>query len=174
MTTARSTIRKGEPLVVRLRVSEVDSLYMSVDEWVLSGLENAEAAKGCVEAGAADSFLQKAVHRFEQARHDFLVAMARTHRHAVQFRAKVGFPDAGCHNEEPSSPDGDGSLAELESSATQILGQIRGGALARSVQCLQSGGAPPPPVHARSAQRYCSSQDPEGVENKKFVRPKMR
>jgi hypothetical protein len=126
-TTARSTVRKGEPLAVRLRVIDVESLQMSVDEWVLSGLENAEAAEGCGgdDAEAADSFLQKAVHCFERARSDGLAAKARTHRRAVQFRAGIELAGAAGKDEAPDGNDGGGGTrAELEASAAQILGQL--------------------------------------------------
>ena len=41
--TTRAAFRDDEPLAVRQRVSDVESLKMSVDEWLVSGLEIAVA-----------------------------------------------------------------------------------------------------------------------------------
>jgi hypothetical protein len=61
---------------------------MSVDEWVLAGLENPEAAEGSPDPETANSFLVKALHCFEQANDAGLAAKARAHRLGVLFRSQ--------------------------------------------------------------------------------------
>jgi hypothetical protein len=70
-TTTRCTRREGEPLAVRQRVTDVEALQMSADEWRLAGRKNAEAAEedaaAAADPAATNSFLVKAIHCFEQA-----------------------------------------------------------------------------------------------------------
>jgi UvrD/REP helicase N-terminal domain len=87
--TTRAAFRSDEPLAVRQRVSDVESLKMSVDEWLVSGLENAEAADDSPDPDTAESFLAKALHCFEQANHGPYAAKARAHRTSAQFRSQL-------------------------------------------------------------------------------------
>ena len=107
-TSVRSTA-----LGTRQNVDDVETMAMTQDEWIASGLENAELAEEREsELDESLSLMEKAVFCFEQGKDQALAQKSRTHRKSLLFQREL---------QQGGSATGD---ARLESRSAEILEQL--------------------------------------------------
>jgi hypothetical protein len=167
-TTTRCTRREGEPLAVRQRVTDVEALQMSADEWRLAGRKNAEAAEedaaAAADPAATNSFLVKAIHCFEQAdqpRTSPGPAPARCQgpRATVQRAVPVETCPAGERRTRARREKADTAAsasaagADLESSTAQLLLQLFRDGLWAEASGLRHAALPYLPEYAQDRLR---------------------
>jgi Ankyrin repeats (many copies)/AAA domain len=78
-----------EPLTVVQDISDVEAFEMSVDEWTLSGFENAETAEATDDVEASISFLDAALHCFKKSGDRRFIAKAQVNLASVEFRSQI-------------------------------------------------------------------------------------
>jgi hypothetical protein len=115
-TTANTTATlKGarEALATKSNINNLDSMAMTHDEWIASGIDNAEMAEeDGIELQNALSLLDRSVYCFEQAQSVELAAKARAQRLSVEFRSDISMMT--------SSVDS----ITIERKAAQLLGTL--------------------------------------------------
>jgi hypothetical protein len=86
-TTASKDGTRDESLATKSNINNLDSMAMTCDEWISSGIDNAEMAEGDeIDPKNAVALLDRSVYCFEQAQTAELAAKARAHRQSVNFR----------------------------------------------------------------------------------------
>ena len=72
-------------------ITDIENMTMTQDEWLASGISNAEAAEAeeSNNASTAQSLLEKAIYCFEQAKHDEFANKAKTQLESFIFRCRV-------------------------------------------------------------------------------------
>ena len=87
----KSNTEKEIPLATRSNLGDVQVMALTNDEWISSGIENAETAEDCEnnDLSSAESLLDKAIYCFQQANEVELARKARSHRSSIQFRLKL-------------------------------------------------------------------------------------
>jgi hypothetical protein len=104
----------GVALATKSNISNLDSMSMTCDEWIASGIENAEMSEDDeIDLSNALSLLDRSVYCFEQAQAVELAAKARAHRQSLQFRYEL------VKSQTSAAPD---DLAMMERRAAQIFG----------------------------------------------------
>lgn len=91
-TTTTTDTLKGvhEALATKSNINNLDSMAMTHDEWITSGIDNAEMAEEDeIELRNALSLLDRSVYCFEQAQSADLAAKARAQRRSVEFRSDI-------------------------------------------------------------------------------------
>jgi hypothetical protein len=91
-TTTKTATLKGarEALATKSNINNLDSMAMTHDEWISSGIDNAEMAEEDeIELRNALSLLDRSVYCFEQAQSVELAAKARAQRRSVEFRSDI-------------------------------------------------------------------------------------
>jgi len=85
-------------LATRQNVDDVESMVMTQDEWIASGLENAELAEASEEMDLDDSLLllEKALFCFEQGKENALAQKTRTHRLSLLLQRDLREQDPMC------------------------------------------------------------------------------
>ena len=97
-------------LGTKRNISNLESITMTSDEWIASGIDHAEMAQaGEIEFKHALSLLDRSVYCFEQAQVVDLAAKARAHRQSVQLRYEV------------STRQASSGIATLESKVAQLF-----------------------------------------------------
>ena len=106
----KSNTEKEIPLATRSNLGDVQVIALTNDEWISSGIENAEAAEDYENNDllSAKSLLDKAIYCFQQANEVELARKARVHRSSIQFRLKLR--PAPARSEENQDGDGDGDI----------------------------------------------------------------
>ncbi|CAJ1941279.1 unnamed protein product [Cylindrotheca closterium] len=100
------------PLASRNKVDDVENMTMTRDEWLSSGMDNAEAAEVEEDLSAAESLWDKAIYCFREAGDDGLARKARTHRSSVRFQMRLPVLTPGGHGKDKSIVgDDDGELS---------------------------------------------------------------
>ncbi|KAL3942123.1 MAG: hypothetical protein SGBAC_003623 [Bacillariaceae sp.] len=74
------------PLASRNKVDDVESMTMTKDKWLSTGMDNAEAAEIEDDLSAAESLWDKAIYCFREAQDHDLASKARTYRASVRFQ----------------------------------------------------------------------------------------
>lgn len=78
----------GQAIATVNDIDSIENMSMSIDEWISSGLENAEAAE--VESPAnsetASALIGKAMYCFQQSKNDAFLQKAKVHLDSCQFR----------------------------------------------------------------------------------------
>ena len=82
-----STTRRA--LATLAKTGEMQTMIMTKDEWLASGVENAELAENEDDPSTAESMLEKAIYCFQQANNHELAQKARTHRRSVIFQSQL-------------------------------------------------------------------------------------
>lgn len=88
-TTTRVRSRHEEPLAVVQEISGIAALEMSVDEWILAGFDNAEAAEATEDLKSSISFFDAAIHCFQKARKSRFIAKAKVNLTSVRCRHQM-------------------------------------------------------------------------------------
>ena len=104
------------------KIGEIEGVVMTKDDWISSGIENAEAAEDCqrINLLSADTLLEKAVYCFQQAGEEYLARKARTHRASIQFKSKLLSQNLVTQNAMETS-EMEESLLTLEVEAAAIV-----------------------------------------------------
>ena len=77
-------------LATKRNITNLESIAMTADEWIASGINNAELAQTDeIEFANALALLDRSVYCFEQAQAIDLAAKARAHRQSVQLRFEL-------------------------------------------------------------------------------------
>ena len=102
------------------KIGEIEGEAMTKDDWISSGIENAEAAEDCQKANlaSAESLLEKAVYCFQQAGEENLARKARAHRAGIQFKSKLLSQNLVIQNESNEMEE---SLLTMEVEAAAIV-----------------------------------------------------
>ncbi|KAL7550282.1 hypothetical protein ACHAWF_013521 [Thalassiosira exigua] len=81
-TTKKREVRSTDvALATPINISNLESMSMTFDEWISSGIDNAEMAEASdIDLESARSLIDRSVYCFEQSENAGLSAMARTHR----------------------------------------------------------------------------------------------
>ena len=86
----RNIEHNPDTLATKRNIANLESITMTSDEWIASGIDNAEMAQTEeIEFMHALSLLDRSVYCFEQAQVVDLAAKARAHRQSVQLRYDV-------------------------------------------------------------------------------------
>lgn len=110
------------PLASRNKVGNVESITMTRDEWLSSGMDNAEAAE--VEEDlllAAESLWDKAIYCFREAQDHELARKARAHRSRVRFQMKLPVLTGGDEKEQVVNEDTESEHRLLEVEGADIV-----------------------------------------------------
>jgi len=83
---------RPEVLATRQNIDNVETMALTQDEWIASGLENAEVGESHAATNLEESIsmLEKAIFCFEQGKDDDLARKARTHKASLLFRQGLG------------------------------------------------------------------------------------
>jgi len=99
-TTNTAEHQLQEALATRNNVENVETMVMTRDEWLASGLNNAEMAESGTNGDLSkqEALLERAIHCFEQAKDDAFASKARAHRSSIRFRMEL--PDSTDDDDE--------------------------------------------------------------------------
>jgi len=80
-----------EALATRNSTDDIEKMVMTRDEWVTTGIDNAEMAEEITntDISQAETLLDKAVYCFEQANEPVLASTARNHCSSIRFRSQL-------------------------------------------------------------------------------------
>mmetsp|Transcript_31441 Transcript_31441/g.75852 ORF Transcript_31441/g.75852 Transcript_31441/m.75852 type:complete len:2512 (-) Transcript_31441:67-7602(-) len=108
---ARYDDQQIPPLATRNKVDDVESMTMTRDEWLSSGMDNAEAAEDEEDLSVAESFLDKAIYCFREAQDHNLAHKACAHRESVRFQSRL--PMLSTDSKEEGERDCDSSESQM-------------------------------------------------------------
>ena len=92
----------GQAIATLNNIKDIENMTMTQDEWLASGISNAEAAEAEESSNHehAQSLMDKAIYCFEQANNDSFARKARTQLASFRFRHKVLVGEAFGHKSE--------------------------------------------------------------------------
>ena len=91
----------GDALCTHNNVNDIDSMAMTVDEFSIAGIDNAELAESSeIDLEQSISYLDRAIYCFDKAQNKDLLSKARAHRRSIDWREKHFHMDAS--PEEPN------------------------------------------------------------------------
>eukprot|EP00536_Pseudo-nitzschia_multiseries_P013245 jgi/Psemu1/309747/fgenesh1_kg.551_\ len=113
-----TTSIRPKALATRQSVDNVEIMSLTQDEWVASGLDNAELAESTEEMNLEQSLslMDKALFCFEQGKDQKLSQRARTHRAALLFRRDLLMWEA----DDGMKPDG----GTVEVRVAELMGRL--------------------------------------------------
>jgi hypothetical protein len=99
-------------------IDSIENMLMSSDEWLVSGVANAEAAEveGSAYSGDAHGLMTKAIYCFEQSKNDSFLKKAKVHLESLQFRRVL--------LDHENTKSRDESSVELEMQAVAIMEKL--------------------------------------------------
>ena len=105
--------RHDEALATRNNVDSIETMTMARDEWLASGLDNAEMAESDDSGDILklESLLERAIYCFEQGQDSVLASKARVHRSSLRFRAEL---ESGTYSDDD----------DAEVKAASIIGNL--------------------------------------------------
>ena len=110
--------QKLQALATRNDVNDVEAMTMTLDEWLLTGLNNAEQAESDANEDLArvEGLLDRAIYCFEQAKDDVLARKARAHRASIRLRFELE-----TRRQESNEDDNDGTIEVELAQVVQLL-----------------------------------------------------
>lgn len=113
LTTTTTSKTAHEALATKSNIHNLKSMAMTYDEWIASGMDNAEMAEEDeIERRNELSLLDRSVYCFEQAQSVEFAAKARAQRRSVEFRSYISLM--------PTLTD----VTTIERKAAQLLGTL--------------------------------------------------
>lgn len=126
------------------KVGDVQTMTLTSDEWLSSGIESAEAAEVADDPEVAESLLEKAIYCFQQANDHELARMARAHRASIRF--KLALPPMSTQKVVEA---GNRDFREFEVTAAKLVENLLTESLLTEAKDLCSSVLPYLPVQSQ-------------------------
>ncbi|KAL9182922.1 hypothetical protein ACHAXT_004201 [Thalassiosira profunda] len=85
----------GDALCTHNNVNDIESMAMTVDEFSIAGIDNAELAESSeIDLKQSISYLDRAIYCFTKAQNQNLLSKARAHRRSLEWRHENGHMDS--------------------------------------------------------------------------------
>ena len=85
----------AEALCTHNNVDDIESMAMTVDEFSIAGIDNAELAESSeIDLEQSISYLDRAIYCFDKAQNKDLLSKARAHRRSLEWRHENGHMDS--------------------------------------------------------------------------------